>query len=117
MQGSKPRHLRFVVGSALLVGAPLAFGCSDGLTTSNPVFVEPTDNVSPELEPTTPTMEGVGVPLPSPNTVAHPMPDPNTVTQEAPTPNTVAPPEPPPEEQPRRFAPNPGPSEREAPTE
>ena len=113
MQGSKPRRLRFVVGSALLVGAPLAFGCDDGIPTSNPVYVEPTHNVPPPL--TTPTMDGMGVPLPSPNTVPQPIPIPDIVAAEEPTTNTVAPD--PPAHESRRFAPNPGPSERGAPTE
>lgn len=73
MQGSRPRRLRFVVGSVLLVGAPLMTGCPEDeppiVNTPplppNPVGTEP---------PQTPTMEGVGVPLPTPNTVATPEP-------------------------------------------
>lgn len=124
MQGSKPRRLRFVVGSVLLVSAPMMPGCSEvepPMVNTRPLPPNPFGTEEPP--PQTPTMEGVGVPLPTPdddapptlNTV--PMPTPNTVAQPEPTPMAVEEVEPPPREEPRRFAPNPGPSERAAPTD
>lgn len=122
MQGSRPRRLRFVVGSVLLVGAPLIAGCpEDEPPIVNTPPLPPNPFGTEEPPPQTPTMEGVGVPLPTPdapptlNTV--PMPTPNTVAQPEPMPMAVEEVEPPPREEPRRFAPNPGPSERAAPTD
>jgi hypothetical protein len=82
MQGSKPRRLRFVVGSVLLVSAPMMPGCSEvepPMVNTRPLPPNPVGTEEPPPEP--PTMEGVGVPLPTPNTVAHPPPTPNTVAQ------------------------------------
>ncbi|MCU0672099.1 MAG: hypothetical protein MUE69_04830 [Myxococcota bacterium] len=138
MHGSKPKRLRFVVGSVLLVGAPLASGCSDEapmVNTPPPLMTNPIGTESP------PTMtEGVGVPLPTPITAAHPPPTPNTVAPHEVTPepqvdpsqlgvnpspgalegledtigearaNPVPPPPPPP---PPVIRSNPGPAERE----
>lgn len=89
----KPKSMRFVVGSALLVGAPWITGCPEGLgPTSNPVHVEPPPPNPVAVEPT-----GVGVPLPTTtadtmtpmptaNPVAHPEPPTNPAVVEAPPP-------------------------------
>lgn len=104
MQGSKPRRLRFVVGSVLLVSAPMMPGCPD----AEPLMVNtrplPPNPVGTEEPPEPPTMEGVGVPLPTPNTVAHPPPTPNTVAPEV---------IPEPEVDPSQLGVNPSPGARE----
>jgi len=106
MLGSRPRRLRFVVGSVLLVGVPSVSGCQEvepPTINTRPLPPNPVGTV--ESPPQPPTMEGVGVPLPTPNTVAHPPP----------TPNTVALPEviPEPEVDPSQLGVNPSPGARE----
>ncbi|MCB9600033.1 MAG: hypothetical protein H6721_00360 [Sandaracinus sp.] len=62
MLGSKPKRLRFVVGSALLVSAPLVVGCEDAEPPNvNTAYIEPPPNPVGE-QPA--TVEGAGVPLP-----------------------------------------------------
>lgn len=73
MLGSKPKRLRFVVSSALLVSAPIVVGCEDAVEPPNvnTAYIEPPPNPVGEQPP---TMEGVGVPLP----VTEEVPDPPT---------------------------------------
>jgi hypothetical protein len=100
MQGSKPKRLRFVVGTVLLVGAPLMTGCSEEPPMVNAPPLPPTP------PPQSPTLEGVGVPLPTSNPVAEPMPTPNTVAQPEATPE-------PPFVDPTQLGANPGPAAQE----
>ena len=107
---SKPLH--FVVGSALLVGAPLSVGC-EKVEPPNVNTVAPVEHPPVEAPP-----EGVGVPLPRSSMENQPE-EPSEVVEGPrvnPGPEEAPPAEPPPEEPPSPMRTNSGPFRR-APVE
>lgn len=97
MQGSKP--LRFVVGSALLLGAPLLVGCEEAVESPNVNTTAP-----PTVAP-----EGEGVPLPSTEEPSEDLADSELLERPHVNvgPDEPPPDEPPPEERPPEEPPSP----------